>query len=734
MMVVRVCIATFELKYFTSGGIGVLVHNLLKTYSNYPGLEFSVLWYGEKALSERLFRRAHPTCKFFDAKDWASRHQKEHLNYPPAESFMLARQGRSAELMKALRAIEDHAGPFDVIEFPDFDGVALATLQEKLLGRAFMRSTIAVRIHSTEAVLRSRDHRPAHSGNLVVADIERKALSDADIVVGHLQPIIDDVASHFGFPEAWKRKAVVETPPVLLDSAEREESAKFNENTPLVFTSKIQWVKRAHVFINAAVGFMNSVPDFKGDALLLAHIINDELFRHCESLIPDHLKNRIKILDNLHNAIREDIIANSVAIFPAAYESFCLAAYEASCLGALILLNNGNPAFGANTHWVNGTNCEKFDGTAHDLVNLLQDMWSRRQTLKHERIALSHAREPYWLHAANRSRAPTFDCEPKRLSIIVPTSDEFGNPMDTVYSALQAEGLDLEIIFVCDLLPSAPERAAVLARLKESSLISDGTVKIVELGFRGGLAALCNLGLRRAKNEIVAFLRAGASIDVKFLVDAVAALESQPDYDFVIPQLAFENGPSEAEVLYPDRVRVGEALNTGVAANLFGTIEMVGRRTAIASIGFDESLDRNVDWDFHMRACASGHRYITSNRIEVRVELIPNAAPMSFRSHLDAVLVKHEIGSAGGKVTLAAALDATDLSHKAWQGGGVNNGTESEISATASLLISKRPIAYYFHERRPWWKIALKNPNKPVRWLLLREVQSRERNRSKRSD
>ena len=40
MMAVRVCIATFELKYFTSGGIGVLVHNLLKTYSNYPGLEF----------------------------------------------------------------------------------------------------------------------------------------------------------------------------------------------------------------------------------------------------------------------------------------------------------------------------------------------------------------------------------------------------------------------------------------------------------------------------------------------------------------------------------------------------------------------------------------------------------------------------------------------------------------------------------------------------------------------
>lgn len=214
-------------------------------------------------------------------------------------------------------------------------------------------------------------------------------------------------------------------------------------------------------------------------------------------------------------------------------------------------------------------------------------------------------------------------------------------------------------------------------------------------------------------------------------MEAAAALSSQPDYDVVLPQLAFEK-PSEPEVLYPDKVRVGEALNTGIMENLFGTIEMVARRSAVESIGFDETLDRNVDWDFHMRACASGHRYITSNRIEARVELLPHAAPRSFRSHIDAVLVKHAIGWAGGKVTLAGALDAADLSNKAWQGWSVNNETGSEISAVDSLLISRRPIAYYLHERRPWWNIALKNPNKPVRWLLLREMQARERDRSKR--
>ena len=238
MMTVRVCIATFELKHLTPGGIGVLIHNLLKTYSNHPKLEISILWYGEKALGERIFNRMYPTCRIFDAKEWASRDQGDRVHYPFADAFMLDRHNHSVQLMRALRAIERHLEPFDVIEFPDFGGAALATLQEKLLGRAFTRSTVAIRIHSTESVLRSRDHRPADRGNLVVADIERKALSDADIVVGHLRPIIEDVAQHFGFSKSWKQKAIVETPPVLVDSAEREEQAIFNENTPLVFTSR----------------------------------------------------------------------------------------------------------------------------------------------------------------------------------------------------------------------------------------------------------------------------------------------------------------------------------------------------------------------------------------------------------------------------------------------------------------------------------------------------------------
>ena len=136
-------------------------------------------------------------------------------------------------------------------------------------------------------------------------------------------------------------------------------------------------------------------------------------------------------------------------------------------------------------------------------------------------------------------------------------------------------------------------------------------MKIISLGFNGGVAGGSpNRGLREVQTEFVGFARAGATIDATFLSDAVQALEAEPDYDFVVPQLVFEGRTSDDHPFYVDNVRIGEALNSGVVHNLLGAIEMIGRRSAVADLGFDETLDRYVDWDFHMRACAAGHRYI----------------------------------------------------------------------------------------------------------------------------
>jgi hypothetical protein len=178
----RICIATWELRHFSPGGIGVLVHNLLTVYGSTPDAEISVLWYGDGSLNGRLFRRAYPHCRFFAVEEWAARDEEADDGiWPPQAAYRLSRQWQSYRIMRALRAIEREHGPFDVIEFPDHAGPAYATLQEKRLGRGFARSRIAVRLHSTESVLRRYDHRPSDLGNPMVADLERKALSSLAI-------------------------------------------------------------------------------------------------------------------------------------------------------------------------------------------------------------------------------------------------------------------------------------------------------------------------------------------------------------------------------------------------------------------------------------------------------------------------------------------------------------------------------------------------------------------------
>jgi hypothetical protein len=296
-------------------------------------------------------------------------------------------------------------------------------------------------------------------------------------------------------------------------------------------------------------------------------------------------------------------------------------------------------------------------------------------------------------------------------------NEKLGDPLETISSMLLAEELELDVVLAYDNSSSIPERAAILRRLKESAVVSNGSLRIVELGFRAEEAALCNLGLLEARADIVALARAGAAIDPTFLVDAVRALDVEPDYDFVLPQLMFEKGGSDASRMHTDSMRIGEALNTGLATNLFGAFELVARRSVVREIGFDEDLDRYADWDFHMRACIQGCRYITSNRIEVRIDSGVGVGQQDFRSHFDNVLAKHGAAFASAKIPLVSAVDASRSTNN------TSGHTTGADDTTGRLIFAKRPLEYYLHETKPWWEIAYKHPTKPLRWLMLREMQ-----------
>jgi hypothetical protein len=556
------------------------------------------------------------------------------------------------------------------------------------------------------------------------AALERKALADADVVVAHVKPVAAAVENAYGLGARWLDKVRVEAPPVLVDMAAAEMGATFAETTPIALTTKIQWVKRPDVFVNGVVAFMRDNRDYRGSAMLLVRVADDELRLHCHSLIPDDLKGRVIFHHELAGEARDRIVAQSVVVVPSAYESYCLAAYEASSLGALLVLNESNPAFASDTPWEDGRNCMKFDGSAGGLAKALSRLWRSRDTTRLAKVDAPCAHDPYWISV----RSPLADDDGERgLSCVVLVSDDLGDPAETIAALPRGAELELQIVVAAEPCADGTPRAVWLDRVRAVAQASGGAVKFVELGFNGGEAALANLGLTAADKEHIAFVRAGSVFDPDFLAAAVMALRRNREFDFVAPQAIF----CEGEKRWHRSVALGEATSAATVGNMFGEnmfgeLEFVARRASVAAVGFDESLDRFVDWDFHLRACAAGMRYLVSNRAEFRRDGEPPSRVRYWRSHIDSVFAKHAVSLGAAKVNVVSIYEGA--------GAASENQPSSHASALGQdnefahgLRFSKRSLDYYLRESAPWWRVALKRPIKVRRWLMLREFQNAKR-------
>jgi len=87
----------------------------------------------------------------------------------------------------------------------------------------------------------------------------------------------------------------------------------------------------------------------------------------------------------------------------------------------------------------------------------------------------------------------------------------------------------------------------------------------------------------------------------------------------------------------------------------------------------------------------------------------------------DAIFAKHDVSLGAAKVALASLYE-----------GGASQGcagssASPETGFAAELRFSKRPLDYYVRESTPWWKVALRHPQKVRHWLMLREFQIAKR-------
>lgn len=609
---------TMELYPLTKGGIGRSMHNVLVAMSP-EERQRTVVIITSDGLATSDAKKVFPEVRFESLHD--VREVRPSDRYPPKWAYTNTEfHWLSVRVLRKLLALEKEGLEFEYIEFPDWCGLGFATIQEKLFSNSFFSATLAVRLHSTEAVIHSAEPLLITKTNLSLYDIERKALRDCDCVVAQLRPVAEFTRELYGFEHAeWDHRIFVHASPVIVEHARKTNTLAIGWNTPLAFTSKFQQVKAPDVFVRACVGFMRKCPQYTGEVRFLAHRMGQEFESFVLKMIPEDLRERFCFFDSaMPAAQREQLISESIAVFPGRVESFCLAAYEASLLGSPVVLNVNNPAFGPGTPWQDGLNCIGFDSTVEGLVDSLCRMFN-----EFPRLVPVHPPENCFPWRAPSAMAPRHrdphkkDPLPALVSVIIPFYNLGSTLPHTLKSVVDSSYPHLEII-VCD--DASTDKASRELILQLERTAHDIPLRIVRAEYNRGLAGARNLALRHACGKYVLNLDADDLISADFIESAVQALERNPQYSFVVPQTAYidetlNKVPSRQSQYADFAIFQGEAIATGLFENRFSTATILGRRAAFDDVRYREEMRALEDWDFYLRAVGRGLRLIVTNEV-----------------------------------------------------------------------------------------------------------------------
>ncbi|MDP9877999.1 glycosyltransferase involved in cell wall biosynthesis [Variovorax boronicumulans] len=609
---------TTELSPFTPGGIGRVVHNMLRTMSEADRSRAIVLMV-DGAVNPRLFEAVFPGARLVQVD--TAKDPQRHTNgrrVPPDWAFSDTRwHWRSAAVMLALEQLAREM-PIGYVEFPDWHGLAFCTLQEHRFSGLLPQACIAVRLHSTHTVILNAEARVIGGEDLNICDMERKCLRDCDRVVAQLPRVAEAVRELMGFSaEEWNDRVVVHSPTVLLDhQAPATHTIAAAAAQPLMFTSKVQRFKRPDLFVRGVSAYLRAHPEYRGQACLSASRGDEAYAATIDAMVPADLRARFESMPHLSQQAREAAFSQATVIVPSNFESFCLAAYEASLLGARVILNAKNPAFDDDSPWRDGVNCFKFDGTAIGLLQAIERSFNCEQPIVPVELRCDPWPWENWqARMAGHAGAAMSEFEPK-VSIVV-SHFNLGNYLcETLQNVLAIEHQNIEIVVVDDASvdDDSIQTIELLIRLREPRL------KVIRLAGNVGLAAARNIGVQHATGRYVLTLDADDLIDPCFVGQAVRALELHREFDVVVtPAAYFIDGqmpPMHGAVDAVDySVFTGEARAAGLLENRFSTATALFRRSALERFRYDEDLHCFEDWSLYMRMCDAGVRFLVTTDV-----------------------------------------------------------------------------------------------------------------------
>ena len=610
----KIVFVAAELFPFTAGGIGRVIHNMLKCMTEADRARTVVVGMFDMNNVE-TFSAVFPGVELVrvDQDDTSGRHGVAHV--PPRHAFTNSDfHWRSWCVLRSLKALSKKSD-IEYVEFADWGALAFATLQERNARGFLWNTTLAIRLHGSHSVLLATERYVVGRHDLNLFDLERKSLRDCDIIIAQVAPYAEVCRKVFGFGEdEWNSRLVVHSPPVLIDNNYGSQSAKQLSQADLLFTSKFQHIKRPDLFVRGVNMFFSRNETYQGKAVFCAHQHSSPYVSEVMNMIPARLGHRFTSLTNPTNVERDALIASSIVIIPGTCESYCLAAYEASLLGASVCLNADNPAFGDDTPWIEGVNCFKFKSTAISLADAIERATSAETKLSAVEIPVS----PWpWEVAPKTDRVWVSTVNRPLVSVVITHYNLGKYVLKCIESVVDSDYPNIEIVLIDDCSTDFASVQIIETLLGNEDL----NLRVVRLESNIGLAAARNYGIEQTRGDYILTLDADDLIHPDFLTVAVEALENSRDFDVIVSHAGlFPDGtdvplPHSKDDMEGYSVFVGEAKMSGLTENRFSTSAAVFRRSVFAISRYDDALDVYEDWSLYLALCDRRVRFIVLNEV-----------------------------------------------------------------------------------------------------------------------
>lgn len=604
-----ILVVTDELFPWTNGGIGKLVYEQTKSLSSH-GHEVQVLFCGEKPSSDYL----QGTLPIHYLDDTVFPIGNRTDSWLVKSDSHIVRE-KSARIARCIENLNQKGFTYDFIEFADYQGLAFCTINAKRLGRISCKQLITVRIHSTLYSLRPFDSGWGTNLNEIY-EMEVFSLVNADLVVSHLPGIAKSVNSELqklgykGF-----RNSIVSFPDLFSQdilNVSLSNSIKTRNITRIMFTSKIQPFKRPDIFVRGLNLFFASNPQLQGvNAELMARDPHDEFSNYVKFLSSSQHKSRFIFTSIEEQKRRFESMRGNVVVFTSEYESLCLAAYEASVAGAIVVLNKNNPAFDDESRWIDGVNCFKFSGDALSLNNILQYIFE-----KDEIGLMTVDTTPEACEYCNSKQ--TFDyleieTKPVQISFAIPHRNQVEELINLLRYLVEMKFLcDGDEVLVVDDLSDRKFRELLESRI----VLLDFThpIRLIFNKANLGLAATRNILIENASRDVIFFVDADDLPGDEFVREIRNSFAQNPEIQFIFGSTALSSMVAQTSKFTVSRIvkTYGPGKFSTFPNNMASSSSFAFRSSIAAKLKFDETLIVFEDWDFLNQLVHENYNYAVS--------------------------------------------------------------------------------------------------------------------------